>query len=81
LCGQVPAQSLGVHVVGKRAATVDLDHGQPLAIARLKLGLAADIDLAQVELDLLLHREQDIARTLAQMAALRVIQNDGVRYG
>jgi hypothetical protein len=68
-----------VHVVGERLPAVDLDHRQPFAIAGLELRVATDVDLAKVELDLLLHREQDIARALAQMAALSVIQNDTVR--
>jgi hypothetical protein len=81
LCAQPPAQSVGVHVVRERLPAVDLDHRQPFAIAGLQRRVAADVDLEKVELDLLLHPEQDIARTLAQVAVLRVIQNDAVRYG
>jgi hypothetical protein len=70
-----------VHVVRERLPAVDLDHRQPFAIAGFQRWVAADVDLEEVEVDLVLHPEQDIARTLAQVTALRVVQNDAVRYG
>ena len=80
LCTEAAPEGVRVHVVRERPRSVDFDHGQPLAVPRLQLGIAADVDLPKVELDLLANREQDIARTVAQVAALRVVEND-LGYG
>jgi hypothetical protein len=70
-----------MHVVGERAPAVDLDDGKPLPIPSLEGWVIADVDLAEVELDLRPNREQHIASALAEMAALGVKEDDRVRYG
>lgn len=70
-----------MHVVGECAAAVDLDDGEPLPIPGLERRITADVDLVEVELDLLPHREENVASAFAQMAALGVKEDDRVRYG
>ena len=76
LCAQLAEERSLVQVVDERALAVDLDHRQPLAIASLELGVAADVDLAQLELVLLPQRCELRARPLAQVAALGVVEDD-----
>jgi hypothetical protein len=78
---QAAAQRIGLHVVCERPAAVDLHHRQPLPVPGLELCIAADIDLAQVERNLVAHGEQDRACALAQVAALRVVEDDLPTYG
>jgi hypothetical protein len=59
---------------------VDLDHRQPLAVPRLEVGIARDVDLVELEAELLLKRTQARERLLAQMAPRRVVEDDA-RYG
>jgi hypothetical protein len=63
---------------GSRA--VDLDDWQPLAVLRLQLGVAGDVDLLELERNRLRDGGQRFARAFAKVAARRVIEND-VRYG
>jgi hypothetical protein len=62
-------------VVGKTPPAVDLDHRDPLAVRRLELRVPADVDLAQVERELLAKPAQLLERALAEVAALRVIDD------
>ena len=48
LC-ELPTERFGVHVVREDPLAVDLDHGQPLAVARLELRLTGDVDLLELE--------------------------------
>jgi hypothetical protein len=74
------AEAVRVDVVHERALPVDLDHRQPLAVARLEPGVARDVDLGDLEAELVLERADCRARPLAEVAALRVVQRDP-RYG
>ena len=50
-------------MVGEAAPPVDLDDGDPLAVLRLELGDAVDLDLAQLEAELV--RAADTTRRAA----------------
>jgi hypothetical protein len=63
-------------VVDERALAVDLDHRQPLTVAGLELGVAADVDLTELEAQLVACRGDDPAGSLAEVAALRVVEDD-----
>jgi hypothetical protein len=58
--------------VDERALAVDLDHGEPLAVARLELWVAADVDLVEG----LAARREDVPGLVAERAAGRVIEDD-----
>ena len=82
LCGQLPHQRVARNVVDERALAVDLDDRQPLAIPPLELGVAPDVDLLDLELDVTSHVGDRRPRAVAEMAAGRVVEPDGVRrYG
>jgi hypothetical protein len=81
LCAQ-PAQERGaVQVVDEGSFAVDLDHRQPLAVLRLQLGVAADLDLAELELVLAPELCERAPGTLAEVAVVGVVDRDGARYG
>jgi hypothetical protein len=80
LCGQRTTESFRRDVVDERSPPVDLDDGQHLAVARLELGIAADVDLLEVEAELRLRADDNLARALAQVAAGGVVETDA-RYG
>ena len=69
-----------LEVVGKTAATVDLDDREPLAVFGLERLVAADVDLAQHEAELGLQVPQSSDRGLAEVAPLRVVDDD-LGYG
>ena len=77
LCLQFATQSFGRNVIDERAHAVDLDDGQPFAVARFKLGVAGDVDLV------VLHalRVERPTCALAEVAALRGVEDDPRRYG
>jgi hypothetical protein len=77
---QLAAEAVRVDVVHERALSVDLDHRQPLAVARLELGVAGDVHLGELEPELVAQRPDRLLRPLAQVAARRVIERDA-RYG
>jgi hypothetical protein len=70
-----------VNVVGEDALAFDLDDRQPLAVARLELGIAADVDLLELErvprADVLEH----LPRPLAEVTAGRGEERDANGYG
>jgi hypothetical protein len=68
-------------VVDERAPAVDLDHRQPFAVDLLELGIAADVDLRQLEGEVAVSVRDDPARPVAEVAALRVVEADVRRYG
>jgi hypothetical protein len=76
LCAQPTEKRSLVQVVHERPLAVDLDHREPLAVARLELGVAADVDLPQVELVLLPQLCERAARALAEVAAVGVVDDD-----
>jgi hypothetical protein len=75
LC-EPPTERIGVHVVREDPLAVDLDHGQPLAVARLELRLAGDVDLLELERLLAAQLGQLRSRTLTQMAVGSVVEGD-----
>jgi hypothetical protein len=73
---QLATERRRIDVVDEGALAVDLDHGQPLAIPRLQLGVAADVDFAEVEAELVTRLGDDRAGPLAEVAPLRVVEDD-----
>ena len=81
MCGQRIPEPGFRDVVDERAPAVDLDHGQKLAVPRLEGRIPADVDLRQLELDVRAHGVDRRARTVAEMAPLRGVEDDANRYG
>jgi hypothetical protein len=75
LCELSP-QRIGRDEVRERALAVDLDDGQPLAVARFQLRVAADVDLLELEAELLSGRLDDTPCRGAEMAAFGVVEDD-----
>jgi hypothetical protein len=75
LCNRA-AKRVYLEVVCKTSATVDLDHRKPLAVFRLERLVAADVDLTQREAELDLQLPQSSDRGLAEVAPLRVVDDD-----
>jgi hypothetical protein len=65
-----------VHVVGEGPLAVDLDHGQPLAVARLEVRFTGDVDLLELEGLLAAQLGQLRSRALAEMAVGGVVEGD-----
>jgi hypothetical protein len=76
LCGYFAAKSIWIHVIDESALAVDLHDRKPLPKARLQLRIAVDLDFLQLERELLADRRDDLPRALAQMAVLRVVEDD-----
>ena len=74
---QLPAQRVGIDVVDERALPADLDHRQPLPVARLQLRVAADVDRLVGDAYLV----QGRPRALAEVAARRVVEPNVDGYG
>ncbi len=69
-------------VVREAPPAVDLDHRQPGAILGLERGIARDVDLPELEAQAFLSVANDLERPLAEVAALRVVDDDARRgYG
>jgi hypothetical protein len=82
LCGLEAAhEGRLVDVVREDALALDLDDRQPLAVPSLELGIAADVDLLELErvprTDVLEH----LPRPLAEVAAGRGEERDADAYG
>ena len=73
---ELSPQRVGLDEVRERALAVDLDDGQPLAVPRLQLGVAADVDLLELEAELLSGRLDDTPGRGAEVAALGVVEDD-----
>ena len=73
-------ESPRVDEVSERAATVDLDDGQVLAIGGLESAIALDVDDLELELELGLRLAHDLERARAEAAAWRGVDGD-LRYG
>jgi hypothetical protein len=76
LCHELPPQGGGIDVVDERALPVDLDDGQPFAVPRFEVRVAGDVDRAVRRAGVVQHA----ARPLAEVTALRVVEDDVV-YG
>jgi len=71
-----PAAERGrVDVVDERALAVELDDRNPLAVASLELGIAADVHLLELETELVERGRDHAPRPLTEVAAVRVIQD------
>jgi hypothetical protein len=79
LCNRT-AKRVRVDVVDETPPSVDLDHGDPLAVLRLELVVAVDRDLPQLEAELIARRADDAPRRRAKMAARGGVEDD-LRYG
>ncbi len=64
--------------VRERLLTVDENHGDPLPVAPLELGISRDVDLLQLERRLFPHLRKHPARALAEVAARSVEERDPV---
>jgi hypothetical protein len=84
LCGELPAERVGLDVVAERALAADLHDRQPLAIASLQGRIAVDRDLDQLEVELSLQLALELlerrACALAEVAAVRGVEPD-LDYG
>src|SRR6476646_9239506 len=76
LCVQFANKRGLVEVVDEGPLAVDLDHRQPLAVALLELGHAADVHLFEVELVLPAHLCERPAGALAEVAVVCVVNGD-----
>jgi hypothetical protein len=65
-----------VHVVDEGSLAVDLDDRQPLAVARLQVGIPVDGDLLVVEPELGVQTRELPLRSFAQVAARCVVEGD-----
>jgi hypothetical protein len=81
LCGELAAEGPRLDVVRAGPHAVDLDHRDQLAVTRLELGVATDVDLLQVERELVAKLLERCPCTLAEVAALGVVEDDLGRYG
>ena len=75
------AKRVELHVIRETAPSVDLDDREPLAILGLERVVAGDVDLPQLEAELWLQLPNLSKRALAEVAALRVVDDDVGRYG
>jgi hypothetical protein len=75
LCNRT-AEGTQLDVVGEPSPAVDLDDGEPLAIAGLELRIAGDVDLTELEVELVAEAPQLLERALAEMASRRVVDGD-----
>jgi hypothetical protein len=80
LCAQFATERVLRNVVHKRLVAVDLHDRKELAVTLLELGIARDVDLAQLEAELLPKPVQGRTGALTQVAAGRVVEDD-VGYG
>ena len=76
MCGYFATKSIWIHVIDKCALAVDFHDRKPLAILRLEPRILADVDLVELEVDLVVDLFENRARAFAEVAALRVIQDD-----
>jgi hypothetical protein len=75
LCNRT-AERFGLEVIGETPPPVDLDDREPFAVLGFERGVAADVDLAQREAELDLKHTELLEHALAEVAALRVIDDD-----
>jgi hypothetical protein len=80
LCNRF-AKDVDLHVVCEATSSVDFDHRKPLAVLVLERVVARDVHLAQPEAELCVELPDLCERPLAEVAALRVIDDDVGGYG
>ena len=74
--GYFATKIIWIHVIDESALAVDLHNRKPLAILRLEPRIPADVDLFELEVGLFADLLENRTRTFAEVAALRVIQDD-----
>jgi hypothetical protein len=77
---QPRAETLGGDEVLERRLTVDLDHGEALAVERFELRHAADVHQLELEAELVVELFDDLERPRAEAAVGGVVDDDS-RYG
>ena len=75
MCNRTP-ESSELEVVREAPPAVDLDHRQPRAVCLLEGGIARNVDLPQLEVELVAQPAQLFERTLAQVATRRMEDGD-----
>ena len=75
LC-ELPAKSVGLHEVDERLLAVDLDDRDQLAVPLLQLGMAADVDLLELEAELVAELGDRRPRARAKVALLSAVERD-----
>src|SRR5579863_9289983 len=68
------AQRGFLDAVGAEPFSVELDDGDPGAVAALELRVAADVDLGEVEVELVAQARELLACALAEVAAGRRVE-------
>ena len=76
LCAHFATECICIDVIDEGALAVDLDDRQPLPESRLEVGIAADVDLLELERNVGADALEHAAGALAEVAALRVVEND-----
>src|SRR4051812_36081991 len=76
LCAQSASEGGGIHEVDERPLAVDLEHRNPLAVARLELGVAVDRHRPQRHAELLADLPRHAEGALAEVAPGRVVDGD-----
>jgi hypothetical protein len=76
LCGDFPPESSGVDVVHEGPLPVDLHDRQPLPVSGLEPRISADVDFIQIEWNLGADGLDHGPGALAEVTALRVVEND-----
>jgi hypothetical protein len=76
LCAHLAAKRIGIDVVDEGALPVDLHDGKPLTVLLLQLPIPADVDLLEHERDFDPGLSEDAPGSFAEVAALRVVEND-----
>jgi hypothetical protein len=75
------AEGVELKVVREAPPAVDLDDREPLPVHGFKGVVAGDVDLAEIEPELRLEGPELLERPLAEVAALRVVDDDVGGYG
>ena len=80
MCNRL-AERIDLDVIREAPPSVDLHDGEPRAVFGFEPFVARDVDLAQREAELGLEIAHLRQRTLAEVAALRVVDDDVGGYG
>ncbi len=81
MCGERAPDSLGPDVEDGDPPALQLDHRDQLAVAPLELRVAADVDGAKLEAELRPQLLERVERPLAEVAPLRVVDDELGRAG
>jgi hypothetical protein len=76
LCDQFATQGFDRNPVDESTLTVDFDDGKPLAVGRLKFGVAGDVDLSIIDA----LSVENPAGALAKVAPLRDVKDHALPH-